>query len=225
MDGGGYGSQAFAGTTASQDRFVMNTNPKSTNAAPSDDVHLIVAKDEDVVIEHHPEDWIAFVLFWALAFIVFLQFFTRYILNDSLAWTEEIARYGLMWLAFIGGAVVTRKKTQIAVELLGNLMAPGRLRTSLFALVDFVTLGFMGLLAYFSISITGRMQAQTMTVFDLPMSLVYGGGGLRLLPDVDPASDDGLDSRAPALAEGRRFRAATSDRLKAGRCPFLLSSF
>jgi len=29
------------------------------------------------VIEHHPEDWVAFVLFWALAFIVFLQFFTR----------------------------------------------------------------------------------------------------------------------------------------------------
>jgi TRAP-type C4-dicarboxylate transport system permease small subunit len=152
----------------------MNTNPK-TAAPPSDNVHLIVAQDEDFVIEHHPEDWIAFILFWSLAIIVFLQFFTRYILNDSLAWTEEIARYGLMWLAFIGGAVVTRKKTHIAVELLGNLMKPGRLRTALFALVDIVTLTFMGLLAYFSISITERMQAQTMTVFDLPMSLVYGG--------------------------------------------------
>ncbi len=98
----------------------MNTSPKSANAAPSDDVHLIVAEDEEVIVEHHPENWIAFVLFWALAFIVFLQFFTRYILNDSLAWTEEIARYGLMWLAFIGGAVVTRKKTHIAVELLAQ---------------------------------------------------------------------------------------------------------
>ena len=144
----------FRGKTSNWDPLVMNTDPKSTDAAPSDDVHLIVAEDEEVIIEHHPEDWIAFALFWALAFIVFLQFFTRYILNDSLAWTEEIARYGLMWLAFIGGAVVTRKKTHIAVELLGNLMKPGRLRTSLFALVDFVTLGFMGLLAYFSISIT-----------------------------------------------------------------------
>ena len=66
--------------------------------SPADrDEHLIIAEDEEVVIEHYPEDWIAFVLFWALAFIVFLQFFTRYVLNDSLAWTEEIARYGLMW--------------------------------------------------------------------------------------------------------------------------------
>src|SRR5258707_10866001 len=155
----------------------MDTTPK-TAAAPPDDVHLIVAKDEDFVIEHHPEDGIAFALFWSLASMVFLQFFTRYILNDSLSWTEEIARYGLMWLAFIGGAVVTRKKTHIAVELLGNLMKPGPLRTTLFALVDLVTLGFMGLLAYFSISITERMQSQTMTVFDLSMS--YDDGGVAL---------------------------------------------
>src|SRR5437660_1208226 len=157
---------------------IMDTNPKSFNVAPPDEVHLIVAEDEEVVIEHHPEDWIAFALFWALAFIVFLQFFTRYILNDSLSWTEEIARYGLMSLAFIGGAVVTRKKSHIAVELLSNLMKPGPLRSALLALVDFVTLGFMALLAYFSVTIFERMQAQTMTVFELPMSIVYGVVGL-----------------------------------------------
>jgi len=158
---------------------IMNANAKSTGAAPpEDDVHLIVAEDEEVVIEHHPEDWLAFVLFWALAIIVFLQFFTRYILNDSLSWTEEIARYGLMSLAFIGGAVVTRKKAHIAVELLSNLMKPSPLRAALLALVDFITLGFMGLLAFFSVTIVERMHSQRMTVFELPMSIVYGAVGL-----------------------------------------------
>ena len=93
----------------------------SVNSKPDEDVHLIVAQDEEVIIEHHPEDWIAFVLFWALAIIVFLQFFTRYIMNDSLSWTEEIARYGLMWVVFIGGAMVTRRNSHIAVELLAKL--------------------------------------------------------------------------------------------------------
>jgi TRAP-type C4-dicarboxylate transport system permease small subunit len=83
---------------------------------PEENVHLIVVEDQEVVIEHHPEDWVAFVIFWSLAFIVFLQFFTRYVLNDSLAWTEEIARYGLMWIVFIGGIMVTRRNTHIAVE-------------------------------------------------------------------------------------------------------------
>ena len=102
----------------------------TTATPPADDVHLIVARDEEVVIEHHPEDWLAFVLFWCLAFIVFLQFFTRYILNDSLSWTEEIARYGLMWVVFIGGAMVTRRNTHIAVELLPNVMQIIRIRHS-----------------------------------------------------------------------------------------------
>jgi len=135
--------------------------------------HLIHVEDVEVEIEHYPEDWLAFALFWALAFIVFLQFFTRYILNDSLAWTEEIARYGLMCITFIGGAMVTRRNSQIAVVLLPNLL-PAWAGRVLLALVDLITLGFLGLLAYFSVLIVERMQVQRMTVVDLSMSYVYG---------------------------------------------------
>ena len=124
----------------------------SAEQPPPGEEHLIIVEDEEVVIEHHPEDWIAFVIFWALAFIVFLQFFTRYVLNDSLAWTEEIARYGLMWIVFIGGAMVMRRNTHIAVELLSNVMQAGPARAALLALVDFIKLVFLGLLAYFSVT-------------------------------------------------------------------------
>jgi TRAP-type transport system small permease protein len=106
---------------------------------------------------------------------VFLQFFTRYVLNDSLAWTEEIARYGLMWIVFVGGAMVTRRNSHIAVELISNVMKPGPLRSTLLAFVDVVKLAFIGLLAWLSITIIERMTIQRMTVFDLPMSYVYGG--------------------------------------------------
>src|SRR5690349_6074127 len=141
----------------------------------NEEKRLIEAEDAAVTIEHYPEDWIAFVIFWSLAFIVFLQFFTRYILNDSLAWTEEIARYGLMWIVFIGGAMVTRRNTHIAVELLSNVMKPGPMRQVLLAAVDIVKLAFIAFLAFSSVTITGRMGIQRMTVFDVSMSWVYGG--------------------------------------------------
>ena len=149
----------------------------NADTPPPGEEHLIHVEDEDVVIENHPEDWIAFVIFWSLAFIVFLQFFTRYVLNDSLSWTEEIARYGLMWVVFIGGAMVTRRNTHIAVELLSNVMKPGPLRAALLAFVDFVKLFFIGLLAWLSVTIIERMSIQRMTVFDLSMSWVYAGIG------------------------------------------------
>jgi len=143
--------------------------------SPQGEQRLIVAEDAEVVVEHHPEDWLAFVIFWSLAFIVFLQFFTRYILNDSLAWTEEIARYGLMWVVFIGGAMVTRRNTHIAVELMSNIMRPGPSRVILLVVVDAIKLAFLALLAFVSVTITERMGIQRMTVFDLSMGWVYAG--------------------------------------------------
>lgn len=147
---------------------------KPVAASADEDVHIILVQDHDVKIEYHPEDWLAIGLFWGLAFIVFLQFFTRYVLNDSLAWTEEIARYGLMWITFIGAAIVVRKNTHIAVEVLLQFTPAGFART-LLAVVDTIKLGFFILLAYFSWTIVERMHFQRMTVFEWPMSIVYGG--------------------------------------------------
>ena len=38
------------------------------------------------------EDWAGLVLLWVLGVLVFTQFFSRYALNDSISWTEEVAR-------------------------------------------------------------------------------------------------------------------------------------
>jgi TRAP-type C4-dicarboxylate transport system permease small subunit len=71
--------------------------------------------------------------------------------------------------------VVTRRNSHIAVELLSNILKPGPLRVAVLAFIDVVQLVFMGLLVYFAVAIVERMQYQRMTVFDLPMSIVYGG--------------------------------------------------
>ena len=177
-------------------------------AGPEREQHLIHVEDAEVEIEHYPEDWLAFALFWALGCIVFLQFFTRYILNDSLAWTEEIARYGLMCLTFIGGAMVTRLNSHIAVVLLPNLL-PAWTARLLLALVDLITLGCLGLLTYFSVLIVERMQVQRMTVIDLSMSYVYGAVAFgcflmlaRQLQRVWRNARDGWSSAQEALTAG-----------------------
>ncbi len=61
------------------------------------------AVDAPIDISHYAwEDWFTFVVFWLLALDVFYQFFTRYVLQDSAAWTEEIARYLLIVIVFVG---------------------------------------------------------------------------------------------------------------------------
>lgn len=149
---------------------------KVLEGRPSDDEvpHLVTAVDEEVTIKPYVEDVISFAVFWVLAAVVFLQFFTRYVLNDSMAWTEEIARYLLIWVTFIGAATAIRRGTHISVEALLHFL-PARITAIFRFAIDIVTVGFIGLLCWFAVDITERMQIQTMTVTDWPMSIVYGG--------------------------------------------------
>jgi TRAP-type C4-dicarboxylate transport system permease small subunit len=70
------------------------------------------------------EDWLALGLFWAMCLAVFLQFFTRYVLNDSFAWTEEIATNCNVALVFVGSAMCVRLSRHIQVDFLYRYLPP-----------------------------------------------------------------------------------------------------
>ena len=65
------------------------------------------------------------VFFFILIFIIlFLQFFTRYVLNNSLGWTEEIARVLLICICFVGAVVNAREGSEISLEFTKNRLKP-----------------------------------------------------------------------------------------------------
>ncbi len=118
------------------------------------------------------EDWLAFALFWLLAGIVFTQFFSRYVLNDSIAWTEEIARYLLMAVAFLGAALAARKGTHIALEIVPNMLPP-KARAWAFLVLNICTVVFFAISAWLCWSIAEAMMYQPMVVIDFPLGWVY----------------------------------------------------
>lgn len=118
------------------------------------------------------EDWPAFLIFWGLTVIVFLQFFTRYVLNDSFGWTEEAARYFLIGATFIGGGMVCRRRAHISVEYLHTLLGRENSRR-LMIVVDAVVIAFLGYVAWIGWRMIDMMAAQRMAVIDLSMSWLY----------------------------------------------------
>ncbi|MSP89570.1 MAG: TRAP transporter small permease [Alphaproteobacteria bacterium] len=119
-----------------------------------------------------PEDWATFVFFWALAAVVFAQFFTRYVLNDSLAWTEEIARYLLICVAFVGAVTAVRKNSHIHVEFFYLYFGP-RFGLVLSTLVDTTRIAFFAASVWLTWKVTEIMQTQMMVVIEWPLSIVY----------------------------------------------------
>ena len=119
------------------------------------------------------EDWCALSLFWTLAAVIFYQFFTRYALNDSASWTEEIARYLLIGTAFVGAAINVRKNTHIHVDFVYRLI-PGWAGRALATAVDVVRIAFLAYCVWLTWLLITKIGGSRMAIVDLPMGIVYG---------------------------------------------------
>src|SRR5207253_8910143 len=122
------------------------------------------AVDEEVRLSIYGwEDWIVLAVFWILAFVVFYQVSTRYVLNDAAGWTEEIARYLLIAVTFLGGAMAVRRNTHIQVDFVYRFLprAAGRV---LSLLVDAVRAAFFGYAVWLTWLLMDRIGSQRIAV-------------------------------------------------------------
>ena len=122
--------------------------------------------------DYAPEDYVALTFFWVLALVVFLQFFTRYVLRDSYAWTEEVARYLLICVTFLGTAMAVRKNSHVQVVFFYRWF-PRPLARALSTTVDVVVIVFFGLCAWISWKLLRVMQTQQMASVDVSMAWMY----------------------------------------------------
>lgn len=149
----------------------MQTNDSPPVVGEDGEFHLT----DDVVdlSATPPEAWVALLLFWALAGVVFLQFVTRYVLNDSASWTEEIARYLLIGTVFVGASIGVAKNNHIQVDLLYRYL-PEPIARWLSRAVDIVRLAFFAAMTALTVQLMRKMGSYQMTIVDLPMNIVYG---------------------------------------------------
>jgi TRAP-type C4-dicarboxylate transport system permease small subunit len=132
------------------------------------------ATDEAVDLSHTTlEAWAALGIFWLLGATVFYQFFTRYVLNNSASWTEEIARYLLIGTVFVGAAIGVAKNNHIQVDLLYRYL-PRPAGRALSIMVDALRIAFFAAMVVLTAQMMHRLAGLQMTIIDLPMNLLYG---------------------------------------------------
>jgi TRAP-type C4-dicarboxylate transport system permease small subunit len=133
------------------------------------------AQDEAVDLSGTaPEAWVALAFFWILGLVVFYQFFTRYVMNDSAAWTEEIARYLLIAVVFTGAVIGVIKNNHIQVDFFYRYMPP-KLARGMATLVDALRVAFFFSAVVLTVMMMLKLGSTArMTMIDLPMNWVYG---------------------------------------------------
>jgi len=118
------------------------------------------------------EDWVTLAAFWLMVACVVLQFFTRYVLNNSFAWTEEIAINALVVVVFLGSVLCVRASRHIQVDFIYRYLSPSTGRI-LATGVDAVRIGFFAYATWLVYKYASLIPDEMMTTVDLPKSIVF----------------------------------------------------
>lgn len=126
-----------------------------------------------------PEDALGVALLMAIFVVMVVSVIFRYGLNDSLIWSEEVARYGLVLMTFIGAATGFRRHSHIAVDLGASI--PLALRRLLAACVFIASLAVTGFLAWQAFAITAVLRTSRSAALEIPLAWLYGAVGVALV--------------------------------------------
>ena len=66
--------------------------------------------------------WVVIALMATMAVLVFANVVSRYLLNTSIIWVEEITRYMMVWVGFLGSGLVLRLGAHIGVDALQDAL-------------------------------------------------------------------------------------------------------
>jgi TRAP-type C4-dicarboxylate transport system permease small subunit len=87
-------------------------------------------------------EWASMVLVVALAIVVFLQVFNRFVLKAPLAWSEDLAMLLFQWVVFLGAAVGVRRSRHFGIDLVVKKLPLGWHRT-----IDLIVPFIVGIVA------------------------------------------------------------------------------
>src|SRR5215472_5986075 len=103
--------------------------------------------------------------------LVLVNVATRSLFHTSFLWADEMARFALSMLAFIGGAVAYRRREHAFVRVVVKLL-PARIHESCLALADVLVLFTAGLVGIASVELIASIWSERTPILQLPAALI-----------------------------------------------------
>jgi TRAP-type C4-dicarboxylate transport system permease small subunit len=105
-------------------------------------------------------DWAIGLIMGAVVTILFVGVIMRYLFNAPLFWSEEIAVMGLIWMTFLGGAILVRQDKNVCITLLSDI-CPAPVGRFMKILSGALVILMLCIMIYQSWQLTGRLAHAT----------------------------------------------------------------
>jgi TRAP-type C4-dicarboxylate transport system permease small subunit len=119
--------------------------------------------------------WVEYVLFglgFAMSVVVAVQVFCRYALNHSLFWSEELARYLLVWLTFLGASVAYRRNIHPSIDIVYARM-PTSIQRTISLFIHVISTVLFGVMIYYGVQFSYFVRLQISPALYLPKWIVF----------------------------------------------------
>lgn len=116
--------------------------------------------------------WALILILAAMSVIVFANVVLRYLTNFSLVWAEEVARYLMIWMTFLGAGLVLRFGGHVAVDNLHHFLGLRAARV-LRAMLAVLLIAFFAAMAWEGIRYMNAARFQTTPATGISYAYVY----------------------------------------------------
>ena len=106
--------------------------------------------------------------------VLFMQVILRYVFSNATSWSEEVGRYCLIYLIFLGTSLAAKNEAHIRIDAAINLW-PEKIRGIILELGDVVWFAFNVLIIYVSIFYTREIfqMGSIAPGLKIPLGFVY----------------------------------------------------
>ncbi|MDV2685244.1 TRAP transporter small permease [Alkalihalophilus lindianensis] len=125
-------------------------------------------------IDEHIEEVLLIGFSVVMVAVIAAQVFMRHVMESSLSWSEELARYCFIWLVYLGISYGVKKQRHIKVDVV-LLLLKGKAKIALAMFANLLFLSFAIFVIIYGYDIAQRLLAfgQTSPALHIPMGLVY----------------------------------------------------
>ncbi|WP_163969640.1 TRAP transporter small permease [Oceanobacillus halotolerans] len=112
------------------------------------------------------------VVFALMTIIVFAQVVFRYVFDMNIHWAEEFARFGMVWIAFLGAAIGIKYEEHTRIDFFIKKLPPAG-RTFIEILNKLICIVFLAVISYYSITSLGDMMSLMTPSLQIPTGIVH----------------------------------------------------
>tara|TARA_E500000331_G_C17114866_1_gene651279 strand:+ start:19 stop:492 length:474 start_codon:yes stop_codon:yes gene_type:complete len=123
-------------------------------------------------ILRHPLESFLCVLIGALSIITFSQVVARYVFEAPLSWSEELARFLLLWLAMLSSAYAFKIKSHFALQFVTKIV-PSKIQKLISVLVPLLVISFLSGFVFYSIKFVLGVKGHLAPALQIPMEIPY----------------------------------------------------